>query len=365
MASTFRLLMTSDLDGSGWEYTHNLCKSMQQKSNIEICILGFGNGSNTHTHNLDNIRIIPTNLPSEKEIISLNDQSYLDELKRLMQSSLKDFKPHIVHLNHILCSSVIEDYPALLYTQGNIFSLFKNQNSSSQNFFETIDIMKDALNNSQAIVMPSMHSAYNLVKSFDIKNKIRVIYNGLSIMPEENLHLNSDIIVDAYMLKKHQDISLLNKISSKLPDNVNIKVLDNNKVFSQNKKIKSITYKNSEDIETAYGNSSIYLSLTGSESFNMIKAAYLNCALVVNNTPIMKEMWGDCACLFQKSNPNSLLRSINNLIENKEKLKQNIQNCHAKALSVYNSQRMAQEYLNLYKNILKKNIEFMKKMSGG
>ncbi len=364
MASTFRLLMTSDLDGSGWEYTYNLCKSMQQKSNIEICILGFGNDVSANTHNLENIQIIPTNLLSEKEITTLNDKHYLDEIKKQLEQVLKDFRPHIVHLNHILCSSVIQNYPALLYTQGNIFSLFKNQKSSSQNFFETIDIMKDALNNSQAIVMPSMHSAYNLVKSFDIKNKIRVIYNGLSILPKEEIHLNSDIIVDAYMLKKHQDISLLNKIASKLPDNINIKVLDNDKIFSQNRKIKSITYKNNEDIETAYNDSSIYLSLTGSESFNMIKAAYLNCALIVNNTPVMKEMWGDCACLFQKSNPNSLLRSINNLIENKEKLKQSIQNCHVKALSVYNSQRMAQEYLNLYKNILKKNIEFMKKMSG-
>lgn len=355
--------MTSDLDGLGWEYTYNLCKSMQQKSNMEICILGFGNSANANTHCLQNIQIIPTNLPSEKEISSLNDKNYLDKIKKILEHTLKDFKPHIVHLNHILCSSVLHNYPALLYTQGNIFSLFKNQKSSSQNFFETIDIMKDALNNSQAIVMPSMHSAYNLVKSFDIKNKIRVIYNGLPIIQQEDLHLNSDIIVDAYMLKKHQDINLLNKIVSKLPDNINIKVLDNNKIFSQNRKIKSISYKNNEDIESVYKSSSIYLSLTGAESFNMIKAAYLNCALIVNNTPVMKEMWGDCACLFQKSNPNSLLRSINNLIENKEKLKQSIQNCHAKALSVYNSQRMAQEYLNLYKNILKKNIEFMKKMN--
>jgi len=93
-----------------------------------------------------------------------------------------------------------------------------------------------------------------------------------------------------------------------------------------------------------------------------IRAAFSNCAIIANDIPLFRELWGDCACIFERNDANSLIRSINNLTENENLLSLTAKRCQNKALSTFSTKRMALEYINVYKKVMQKQLITDKKI---
>lgn len=360
MVSKFRLLMTTDVKSEVWDYSLVLSRALLKYINAEITLVSFG-GTPTDIQKAEledlDIKIKFTDFPAET-----GEDAENSDLKTFLEAIVKDFSPHIIHLNHII-PDVCLNIPCVLNCHSNLLNInkadclinrFNPVPKRLENFEQNIN---KNLNSADAIITQSRFIAECLVKKYEFKKGIRVIYNGIEGKPYFGMPESPTLIACGDLSDRSRNIGMLINIAYKLPDNIKIKIIGD--VLQYRKLPKNVEFLrnlSASELRHVYKNSSIYLALSNSEidGLSAIQAAYSGCAILANDMPVFKELWGDCAYIFEKNNINSLMRCINNLVENKNILEATSRNCQAKALSVFNSRRMAYEYINLYKDVLRK-----------
>lgn len=354
MASKFKLLMATDVKSEVWNYSLTLSRELLKHINAEILMISFG-GMPTDSQKKEledlNIEFQFTDFSTD---IEFNPD--ISKIKTTFESSIKSFNPHVIHLNH-LYFDLIFNKPCVLACHKIFNDSINRYNHLDKDSLNFKQIMNKSLNNADIIVAPSRFFAENIIKTYNFTKGIKIIYNGVDYKPYSDMPESSTLVACGNLSDNNKSMNLLLSIAYKLPDNIKIKIIGN--LQSDRKLPKNVEFlKNLSNLELqeVYKNSSIYIALSNFEAngLSSIQAAYSGCAILANDIPVCKELWGDCAYVFERDNAISLMRCINNLVENKNLLEITARNCQAKALSVFNSKRMAYEYINLYKNVLKK-----------
>ena len=364
MASKFRLLMTTDVKSEVWDYSLTLSKALLKHINAEILIISMGGKpTDSQKKQLEDLNIEFQFTDFSPDFLADNEiNPDISEIKTTFERSIKSFDPHIVHLNHGY-PDLNFDKPCILACHANILNK-KIWNDSInrysplyQNLLNYKQIINKSLNNADIVIAPSRFFAENLIKTFDFIKGIKIIYNGIDYKPHSCVKESPTLVTFGNMSDSSKHINLLLNMAYRLPDNIKIKIIGDSQLDRKlPKNVEFLTNLSNFERWEVYKNSSIYLALSNYESNGLasIQAAYSGCAILANDIPSCKELWGDCAYIFDRDDANSLMRCINNLVENPNLLEITSRNCQAKALSVFNSKRMAYEYINLYKNILKK-----------
>lgn len=363
MSSTFKLLITTDVTSEVWNYTVNLCETISNLMKIEILAVSLGgkpSKQQLEEANRAKLNVLFTEYPLNMGDEYDKYESNIREVEEYLSKAIKDFSPHIIHLNHYISSSMY-DSPVILTCHQDILNQVKwvenINNPISENIHKYRNIITNAIKNADFIVVTSRFMAENLVNTYKFSGRIKIIYNGINYEPSSLLPDNPSIIIKSRFDSKFGNTVLLNKIIQRIPENIKIFFIGE-KPFERvsARKITYLGNLSGEELKDAYRNASIYLALSKWDTFGFdkIKAAYSNCAIIANNIPVHRELWGDCACLFDRNNENSLIRCINNLAENENLLSLTAKNCQAKALSAFNSKKMGYEYINFYKNVLQR-----------
>ena len=364
MVSKFKLLMTTDVKSEVWDYSLTLSRALLKHINAEILMISLGgNPTDTQREELKDLNI-------EFQFTDFSPDLFADieanpdilKMKSLFESTIKEFNPHIVHLNH--------GYPNFDFNKPCVFACHgdllnkkmwhsdtNRHGSLHQNLLNYKQIINKNLNKSDIIIAQSRFIAECIIKTYNFRKGIKIIYNGIDYKPYSGMPETPTLLASGDLSDRSKNINLLLNIAYKLPDNIKIKIIGESlpdKKLPRN--VEFLGNLSGSELQEVYKNSSIYLALSSYEpnGLSSIQAAYSGCAILANDIPVFKELWGDCACIFEKDNVNSLMRCINNLVENRNLLELTSKNCQAKALSSFNSKRMAYEYINLYKNILKK-----------
>jgi glycosyltransferase involved in cell wall biosynthesis len=195
-----------------------------------------------------------------------------------------------------------------------------------------------------------------LLRTYDSHNRIKVIYNGINLKVRARENENVSLFTAVNTKKETGNLNMFLKAVQKLPENIKVSVIENGleeKKFSD--RIQYHSFPSTETINEICSSSDIYLDLSNWETFGTIPtmAAFSKCAIIANDIPFLREMWGDCGCIYERNNIYSLLKNLNNLIENKQYLNLVSQKCYNKAISAFNSKKMGYEYINLYKKLIK------------
>jgi len=82
-----------------------------------------------------------------------------------------------------------------------------------------------------------------------------------------------------------------------------------------------------------------------------LEAALSRCAIVANDIPSFREIWGDDAVYFRTNDATSLATAIRELSEDREKCRLYANRAYQRARDRYNHKRMIDEYLHLYRSL--------------
>lgn len=352
MGSNFKLLITTDVSNEIWNYAIKLCESIKLSINADILAVNFGkkldNNKIEEIKSLD-IKVISLEYQPEKLLYEEKDNA-----ENFLLNVIKEFKPDIIHLNHYFNLKNKVNCPVVITAHNDLISLSKWSGLRLKtNLNEYRNIVKNAVNSSNIILSTSRFGAECLIKEYEIKNNIRIIYNSVNTKPCLDFPEKICLLAEGNSNSKSDNLEILNKIAHKIPGNIKIKVIGKNFYYRNSKRIEWLDNLSKEDLIKTFNDSSIFLALSNYDphGFASIMSAYSNCAILANNVPTYKEMWGDCAYIFERNNINSFIRSLNNLIENRSLLINTAKRCQAKALSSYNMKRMGLEYINTYKNL--------------
>ena len=82
-----------------------------------------------------------------------------------------------------------------------------------------------------------------------------------------------------------------------------------------------------------------------------IEAAFSRCALVANDTPVYREMWGDAALYFESNDAASLTETLAQLHKDPEMARLYGTRAYNRARERFTARRMVDDYLRLYRHL--------------
>ena len=97
----------------------------------------------------------------------------------------------------------------------------------------------------------------------------------------------------------------------------------------------------------------VYVATSRYEPFGLapLEAALSGCALILNDIPTLREIWGDAAVYFERNNGASLVLTIQELASNPARRSEYGGRALERARR-FNSDKMAEEYLGHYRTLV-------------
>jgi glycogen synthase len=105
-----------------------------------------------------------------------------------------------------------------------------------------------------------------------------------------------------------------------------------------------------DQLRQLYGKASIYAATSRYEPFGLapLEAALSRCALVMNDIPSFRELWDGAGCFFRHNSAQDLFAQMELLCEQPEKRRELANRAYQRARTVFNAERMVDQYLQLY-----------------
>ena len=102
----------------------------------------------------------------------------------------------------------------------------------------------------------------------------------------------------------------------------------------------------------------IYIATSKYEPFGLapLEAALSGCALVANDIPSLREIWGESAMYFRKDNSRSLAEVLAQLHADPKLCSDYAERAYAHACRNYSASRMVEEYLQAYQAVLAQGV---------
>jgi glycosyltransferase involved in cell wall biosynthesis len=103
-----------------------------------------------------------------------------------------------------------------------------------------------------------------------------------------------------------------------------------------------------------YGRAAIYAATSRYEPFGLapLEAAFSRCAVVANDIPTFRELWGQTACYFRRNDASSLAETIARLRADRELRLTYANLVYNRARRRFTAARMVDEYLSLYRSMI-------------
>jgi glycosyltransferase involved in cell wall biosynthesis len=102
-----------------------------------------------------------------------------------------------------------------------------------------------------------------------------------------------------------------------------------------------------------YGIASIYAATSRYEPFGLapVEAALSRCALIANDIPVFRELWGDSALYFRQNDGKDLARSIRRLSADHNLRQRTAEAAYERACQRFTAERMVDQYQRLYQTV--------------
>jgi glycosyltransferase involved in cell wall biosynthesis len=107
-------------------------------------------------------------------------------------------------------------------------------------------------------------------------------------------------------------------------------------------------------LRALYSRASIYAATARYEPLGMpaLEAAFSRCAIIANDIPSFREIWGDAALYFRTNDAASLADSIRLLNADRTMCRAYAELAYSRARERFTTKRMIDEYLQLYRNLV-------------
>jgi glycosyltransferase involved in cell wall biosynthesis len=112
------------------------------------------------------------------------------------------------------------------------------------------------------------------------------------------------------------------------------------------------------EIRELLSRASIYIATSKYEPFGLapLEAALSRCAIVANDIPALREIWGDAALYFQSDDTASLEAALTQLQGDHELRAMYGNRAYERARMHYTAARMVEEYMQLYKALAERRV---------
>src|SRR6266404_884375 len=362
------VLMTADTLGGVWNYARELATGLSQRG-TRVTLVSFGEiPSAEHTAWMDGLARFdyhPTGFKLEWMRDSAED---LDHSSGYLQHLIDETQPDLLHFNQYFYGAIESSIPKVVVAHSDVVGWWQAVRGcdppSSAWIDEYRELVYSGLQGADVVVAPSRWMLESVAENYLEPADGRVIYNGRTPtlfnphVSKEEFVVSVGRIWDAgkqVTLLAQQDLpceTFLIGSAQDPDDSSQISLFE----AAGDRKIK-INFKGAQteaQLRQLYGRCSIYAATSRYEPFGLapLEAALSRCALIANDIPSFREIWGDSALYFNRNDARSLGVTIRSLLADPDLRREYANRALRHAQANYNSARMTDEYLGLYGAVL-------------
>jgi glycosyltransferase involved in cell wall biosynthesis len=360
-----RVLMTTDTVGGVWTYTRELVQGLLQ-AGCDVTLISMGRkpsceqqtwAGRTLAQSPKKFRYIPTEFALEW--MQDGAQCYSESCE-FMLSCIAAYSPDILHCNQFCYGALPVAIPKLIVAHSDVLSWWRacrgTEAHASSWLKEYRRLVNTGLHQAECVVAPTEWMREQLLQNYGSLPLSLVIANGRTVDSYSSATKVLRAVTAGRLWDEGKNVLLLEDIDCVMPvciaGDIRFNQADGRDLKSG--KIELLGAMNEDALLQLFSESAIYVVTSRYEPFGLaaVEAALCGCAIIANDIPPLREVWGDTAVYFAENDA----RSLNSKLKMLGSQPQLLQNCadaaRARAERLYSSDRMTQEYLALYQQLV-------------
>jgi glycosyltransferase involved in cell wall biosynthesis len=275
---------------------------------------------------------------------------------------IEDARPDILHFSQFCYAALPHRLPKVVVAHSDVMSWWNAVHGDEPARSAWLDWYRDivahGLSGADAVVAPSQWMLGTLAQFYELPRRCSVIYNGRSAGLFRASDAKSDCVLSVGRIwDEAKQIRLLVERRHNVPVKIAGPTHHPGRDSSEDwqRKLpgncKFCGEQGEDQMRALYADSATYAATSRYEPFGLapVEAALSGCALIANDIPVFRELWGDAAFYFDRNDADSLARAIR-LLSECSSLRRSLGDlAYQRARSHFDSERMTTEYETLYR----------------
>lgn len=365
-----RVLLTADTVGGVWTYAHELVCGLVRRG-VHVTLVSFGHIPEPRqlawTEGLRNFDFRPTAFRLEWMQESAEDVAASSEY---LLGVIHDVKPDVLHFNQFCYGAVDIDLPRIVVAHSDVVSWWVAVHGQEPPNNDWIgwyrNTVQTGLDGATSVLAPSRWMSSQIAKYYRLTSQPRVIYNGRS--PQRfNPHTDKEdlVLTVGRLWDPAKQVSLLAKCDCGWPALIAGETLHPDQAYRGDGQrivcegmLELKGRQTAEQLRSLFARAAIYAATSRYEPFGLapVEAALSRCAVVANDIPPFRELWGETACYFRTDDVDSLRDAITTLRDDPTLWRNRAELAYQRARRHFNADRMVDEYMDLYESLCGKKV---------
>lgn len=362
------VLVTADTLGGVWTYARELVSGLVKRG-VQVTLVSFGEiPAPAQMSWLDGLRNVDFR-PTAFRLEWMQDcEQDLEASAEHLRSIVRETRPDLLHLNQYFYGALEVDVPRLVVAHSDVFSWWvavhgaePPQTNWSRWYRE---IVTRGLGRATAVAAPTRWMLEAVSKHYVKPAQASVIYNGRTPALFSPHVSKEDYVVSVGRLwDSGKQVTLLAQPQEAQPVTYIVGSEQHPEAGLRSRTIFGATGRSrvhfkgpqsEAQLRQLYARASMYVATSRYEPFGLapLEAALSRCALVCNDIPSLREVWGDSALYFPAHSAKGLAQALELLGKDRELRLTYAGLAYLRATQRYTADRMVEGYLALYQTMV-------------
>jgi glycogen(starch) synthase len=362
------ILVTADTVGGVWTYARELVTGLAKRG-VHVTLVSFGEipgeEQSQWLEGLPNVDFRPTAFKLEW---MQDSEADLEASAEYLACVVGEVKPDLLHLNQYYYGALAVDVPKLVVAHSDVVSWWMAvhgtppRDSAWARWYH--DSLARGLREATAVVAPSRWMLEQITTHYGAPQQGLVIHNGRTAalfnphVTKEDYGLSVGRIWDS-----GKQVTLLAQGELPMPFYI-VGAEEHPELALRGQGVLTGTTlvrvhftgpQNEAQLRQLYGRAAIYAATSRYEPFGLapLEAALSRCALVMNDIPTFRELWGDAALYFHHNDAQSLSATLARLHADAALRADHANRAYQRALERYTTDRMVNDYMTVYSSLVR------------
>jgi glycogen synthase len=363
------VLITTDTLSGVWTYTQELVTGLAHRG-VRVTLVSFGDiplsSQTSWMDKLDGLDYRPTAFCLDWMQEGKRD---FEESSRYLTALAREVKPDLLHLNHLCHGALPVDVQRIVTAHGDLITrsiaVQGTEPKSSRWLHWYRETLARGIAEANVLVASSRWMLNMIEECYAQPASTAVVHHGRNpIFFNPYVSKNDYALAIGRLVDAGKQVSLLTQHPLHLP--VCIVECDERPsgiegLISAGVKVDldaaNISVKGKQtdaQMRMLYSRAAMFVATSRYEAlgFPVLEAALSRCAIVANDTPFFREIWGDAAIYFEANDAESLSYVMRRLHEQRDLCRGYGARAFQRARECFTAQRMVENYLQLYRRTL-------------
>ncbi len=361
------ILLTADTVGGVWSYASEVVTGLVRRG-ARVTLVSFGEiPEPRQTRWMEGLRHLdyrPTAFRLEWMQDSADD---IDASSEYLLNLIRETKPDLLHLNQYCYGALDVDLPKIVVAHSDVVSWWNAVHGEDPPDSAWIgwyrETVERGLRGAETVIAPSRWMLQQIERHYGKPQQSEVIYNGRT--PQQfNPHGEKEdhVVSIGRLWDEGKQISLLTEcrlgcgvtLAGALDSPEKDNPTRTKPPYSGRKSVRLKEKLTFSQVQSLLASASIYAATSRYEPFGLapVEAALSRCAIVANDIPTFRELWGQTAVYFPANDADGLQSTIEKLRSDRSLRLHHAELAYQRARRLFTAERMVEEYLALYTSLV-------------